>query len=335
MVDVRQRPRAFTLIELLVVIAIIAILIGLLLPAVQKVREAAARMKCQNNMKQLGIAMHAYHDVQMRLPPGYARAVRAEGVSPATFWSHFILPYIEQGNIFSQTPLTTTPNWADGGNYQNAAQAQIQMFRCPSTSDLPTYNSQGITTRFAISYAGVQTGEVGNPASSSGSGEWGAHLDDSGWTGSGFDDAPTTNLYRFTGPLSYNSKVKLTAITDGTSNTVLLGERYRIMETTVDQWTALTGADRHGTWAMGTPNINNAVQMAIGSIGVPLNYNQNLTTASGQEFNKTALAFSSRHSGGVNFVLADGSVKFLTTATTDSVRLGLGSIAGGEVFTMP
>jgi prepilin-type processing-associated H-X9-DG protein len=130
--------------------------------------------------------------------------------------------------------------------------------------------------------------------------------------------------------------VKLTAITDGTSNTVLLGERYRIMETTVDQWTAWTGADRHGTWAMGTPNINNATQMATGSIGVPLNYNQNLkSTTNEQEFSKTAGGFSSRHAGGVNFVLADGSVKFLTTATTDSVRLALGSIAGGEVFTMP
>ena len=213
----------------------------------------------------------------------------------------------QQGNIFSLTPLTATPNWVDGGNYQNAAQAQISILRCPSSTDLPTYNSQGIGTRYAISYAGVQTGEVGNPAGTGGSaGEWSAHLDDNddgtGWVGSGFDEVPkmpTPKQYRFTGPLGYNSKVTLTSITDGTSNTVAIGERYRVMEGTVDGWTASGGAGTHGTWAMGTPNINNATQMATGSIGIPLNYNQGLaSTTNQQEFSKSAGGFSSRHTGG-------------------------------------
>lgn len=321
----------FTLIELLVVIAIIAILIALLLPAVQKVREAAARAQCQNNLKQLGLALQGYHDENNSLPPSFARFLIQENVSPAYFWSYFILPYIEEKAVYELAPLVDSPNWNDNGNYQTALSSTIKVLRCPATTDNLTYNSQNIPNRYATSYAAVQSGDVGNPASSLGSGEWTAHLDDAYDYGDGFNGwpIPTDFPYRFSGPLSYNSMVPLSAITDGTSNTAMLGERYRYMKQ-FDEWTGTIS--RYGTWGVGTPDTNNTNEESTGSIGMPFFYDLAGNLTSEPDLSIGAGCFSSCHGNGVNFVFVDGSVHYLSAHTADTVRLALGTIAGGEAF---
>ncbi len=132
------RPRsAFTLIELLVVIAIIAILVGLLLPAVQKVREAAARMSCGNNLHQIGLACHMYNDSNGTLPAGWVTSSPAGAIapSPGWSWSLLILPNIEQGNLYNSIgPNVVTPGGVPGSGGVTYLQTPLKSFRCPSDS---------------------------------------------------------------------------------------------------------------------------------------------------------------------------------------------------------
>jgi len=345
---IRPKRTGFTLIELLVVIAIIAILIALLVPAVQKVREAAARAQCTNNLKQIALAMHSYHDANKGLPPGLARfnngrvfVAIGNTTNAATFWSYFILPYIEQGPLHTSIPLMQNPNW-NTGNYLAAAQVPLAVYRCPSTSDQETYNSGGIAARYAISYAAVQTGSLDNPVGGSGAGECMLHADDSTYSvGQGFMKwgMYTSNLYRSDGAFGQNTMTKFAQISDGTSNTVAVGERYRRIPTSAtfvnypdNSATAGSGTD-YGTWAMGTNNAANMQHQAVGSTGTPFNY---IPANFADRFSQTdaAAGYASRHTGGVNFAFLDGTVRFMNTSTPDTVRLAIGTIQGGEAVSL-
>src|SRR5437588_322807 len=183
-----RRRSGFTLIELLVVIAIIAILIGLLLPAVQKVREAAARAKCMNNLKQIGLALHSFHDVNGKLPSGGLPPTVVSG--PQFSALSQVLPYMEQGNVYNLIDFTRPPTDPANAAARNTI---IPLFRCPSDKENP------------IPASGAATNYMANTGTMV------------------YFVVPNPQFYN--GVFYVNTTVSLTAITDGTSNTALFSER--------------------------------------------------------------------------------------------------------------
>jgi prepilin-type N-terminal cleavage/methylation domain-containing protein/prepilin-type processing-associated H-X9-DG protein len=286
----RTPRRAFTLIELLVVIAIIGILMSLLLPAVQKIREAAARLQCQNNLKQIGLALHNYHDSNQSFPPGYAATLPytdgATDTTPGWAWSALLLPYLEQGPLYNSIRFNLPVEHAQNGA---PVQTLVKVYLCPSdltpvvAFNVPDAFGKPVALAAPSSYAACVGGDESDSF-----GPWGRGV-----------------FYR-------NSHTRLTDITDGTSSTILIGEK---------SW-----ANANGVWAGA---INN---------GVILRGKQNPCPGSGAAFYPAATLvqshshlnnaltdtdgglddFSSRHPNGSNFLYADGSVHFLRSIPGDT-----------------
>jgi prepilin-type N-terminal cleavage/methylation domain-containing protein/prepilin-type processing-associated H-X9-DG protein len=275
-----ERARAgFTLIELLVVIAIIAILISLLVPAVQKVREAAARLQCENNLKQIGLAMHGFHDTNKGLPPGYYATAAYPGTSPGWGWAAYILPYLEQIVLHRQL------NFAQPIQGQSAVQAVIPLYICPS--DLVT------AAPFSVTDAGSATLFQAGPSSYAATvGQDASDVAD--LTGDGI-------FYR-------NSRTRLGDITDGTSQTVMVGDRAWAQVQGI--W---AGAPDGGVVRAGASNPWKSATAPAPCFGLAHNNWINILTDSDGGLDD----FSSMHTGGVNLVFADGSVHFIHTITVD------------------
>jgi prepilin-type N-terminal cleavage/methylation domain-containing protein len=306
--DSRTR-RGFTLVELLVVIAIIAVLIGLLLPAVQKVREAAARIQCANNLKQIALAAHDYHDAAGRFPPGVHLPVPvgAQPTGGTNLWVE-LLPYIEQDNLQRKWDYADNRNNAKDGT--SATQAQvIKVLICPS-DPLPQTVVQ-LTATLAAPWS------------------WGFYGMSSYGGNAGMRSFPVTTR---DGIFFFDSCVRLTDITDGTSNTFLFGERsHRDPQFDIQQPLVYPGAGRIGqVGRWGCVAGNGCLGNVLFSTPVPINY---LVPPGGavSTLRDRMCASGSGHVHGANFAFADGSVHFVSDSIPLPTLQALSTRAGGEV----
>ncbi|MCI0700152.1 MAG: DUF1559 domain-containing protein [Planctomycetia bacterium] len=327
---VRRTTFGFTLIELLVVIAIIAILIGLLLPAVQKVREAAARMSCQNNLKQFGLAQHTFNDARGKLPPGGWAGRDANNNWNGDWrddrgtWIVYSLPYIEQDALFKTVPnFETTYNSAGilRGNAQAMA-GRPGIFRCPSDD----FNRNEAYCNYAGSM-GPQCADGGcgyNPYQAL-CNQPGIGIPASPDHGNTVTSSELRGLYNRLG-----ASVNLVAIKDGTSNTIMIGEvlpRYNDHFWN-GSWTHFNGGAAHVSTIVpiNTP-ISNAFR--TGSCGGTATNPGAGTLPNDRNWN-VSWGFRSNHTNGANFVFADGSVKFINQSIDMRTYALLGARDDGQ-----
>lgn len=323
----RRNSKGFTLVELLVVIAIIGILVGLLLPAVQAAREAARRMQCSNNLKQLGLALHNYHSAHNKLPysahtQGGASGTRQRGVS----WIVRIMPYIEQTSVYNALDFAGDYTMQEGPISVQAFNAlnnlRIPGLECPS-SPLPktrsyATNANGQATMQLINYVGV-TGSF--------------------WKGGTSTLESTDPKYTFYGTAVYNGMITPVAsnssaasfgsCTDGTSNTLIVAEQSDYFyDTNGNKVDRRASGHMGGAWTGGA-GANNWTQN-VTTVRYPIGTSGGTGNSQPYEVN---LAFISAHTGGVNSVRADGSVHFMSESGAFEVLTALADRGDGATVT--
>jgi prepilin-type N-terminal cleavage/methylation domain-containing protein len=293
-----SRHRGFTLIELLVVIAIIAILIALLLPAVQQAREAARRTQCKNNLKQLGIALHNYHDTVNAFPPGGLGGT-GDQVMKASFFT-FLLPYIDQAPAYNRMNFASGFSQNGGATISadmlvTLASIYVPMLNCPS-SELKTVETKvdpiPIQRPNYVGIASAVFSPVDGTTNSQTAGSYGW------WIGN-------------TGVLHAGSKVRIRDITDGTTNVIVISEQGRPQADNVDRRSCMHGG---GAWKgcyLGGESNSGTFCQNLTNIAYGINNMATGLTYATQPY-ESSIPLSSRHTGGVHALKADGSVNFLS-----------------------
>jgi len=276
--------RGFTLIELLVVIAIIAVLVALLLPAVQQAREAARRSTCKNNLKQIGLAIHNYHDTYRAVPPlaSFTQGSLAANNEAAWTWSAFLLPYLDQAPLYNQMGVsdrTLEEMIVDMGPDRNLGQTVLPVYLCPSDP------SRDLNTRRRFNDDQTYTAATSNYVMNGGCRPRNVNQGANGW---GFSEMPNRR-----------PSLKFRDMIDGLSNTIAVGERsYEDC--------------RAAVW-VGTRNYNGTGNVAYRQYAAWSRYTINdlLGFGSGNDI-RCETSYSSKHTGGAQFLFGDGAVRFLS-----------------------
>lgn len=293
----RDRFTGFTLVELLVVITIIAILIGILLPAVQSARGSARRTRCANNLRQIGIALHAHHAQLSQFPPGSNVPTKGIGLS----WNVHLLPYLELRAIYDEIDPSAGPS-GDADKSWKFAREQVKSFVCPS-------HSSGL--RHRSNYSGVM-----------GAGKSLFTTEDQATCGSAFTD----------GMFYPNSATTVSHVKDGISNTIAIGERSYFLRQSWMNGSTWAVSPIKKTCVMSAKNI----VWPINSQGTQAGYfvGDKLVDPNLRKVVMNDLMFGSEHPGGAFFLFVDGSVRFFSNAIDFSLYQDLATINGGEVATL-